>query len=460
MAAVPMRDSRLARRGVLIIVGMALFTAFELRPSSATLLDCPGDCNGDRVVTVDEVIGGVEIALGPRSAAPCHAFDLDADGYVTVDEVVRAIDAVLKGCAPRPTRTPTPVIPGGTAFSLVETRDLRGARTVIASPDGRNVYVGSDGGIVAFQRDASTGSVSFLDDVGNATNGLEGVKSLHDLAMAPDGAHLYATSHEAELLVFSRNTDGRLEYLPQAASRATQGSAISAAPDGSIYVASLRYGLAAFGFTTPETVELIQEQEIRFSLGPTDVVVSPCGDSVYVLGRHYLVSPPTTDEISVFHRTSKGAPFERVEMPFVGDPPNVTRPVSGVMSPDGNYLYVVERFADASVAIFERNTGDGRLAFLSDRTWVADLGTPKGMCQTPDGSTIFIFGFGSSNDGRIATLHRDPASGSLQLVDLYRYAETSNRRTPAACTVSADGRNLYVIEGADHMAVFALNSLS
>jgi len=59
---------------------------------------CAGDCNGDGAVTVDELIKGVNIALGSASLDQCSSFDTNGDGEVTVDELVRAVNNALTGC--------------------------------------------------------------------------------------------------------------------------------------------------------------------------------------------------------------------------------------------------------------------------------------------------------------------------------------------------------------------------
>ena len=41
---------------------------------------CAGDCNGDGMVVVNELIVGVNIALGNAGVASCPAFDLDGNG--------------------------------------------------------------------------------------------------------------------------------------------------------------------------------------------------------------------------------------------------------------------------------------------------------------------------------------------------------------------------------------------
>lgn len=59
---------------------------------------CDGDCDGDGVVTVAEVVRGVNLALGTVAVAECPAFDGDDDGTVSVDELIRAVLRALNGC--------------------------------------------------------------------------------------------------------------------------------------------------------------------------------------------------------------------------------------------------------------------------------------------------------------------------------------------------------------------------
>ncbi len=62
-------------------------------PNSA----CVGDCLGVAVV-VDELLKGVNIALGSASLGDCRSFDSDSNQRVTVDELVKAVNAALSGC--------------------------------------------------------------------------------------------------------------------------------------------------------------------------------------------------------------------------------------------------------------------------------------------------------------------------------------------------------------------------
>jgi hypothetical protein len=74
---------------------------------------CVGDCDGDGVVNVAELVAGVSIALGVQAADSCP--DLaDGSGQVTVARLIAAVSAALDGCPPIPTATtgePTPSPP-------------------------------------------------------------------------------------------------------------------------------------------------------------------------------------------------------------------------------------------------------------------------------------------------------------------------------------------------------------
>jgi hypothetical protein len=57
----------------------------------------PGDCNGDGVVTIDELILGVNISLDNLPITACPAFDTDGSGGVSIDELIQAVNAALRG---------------------------------------------------------------------------------------------------------------------------------------------------------------------------------------------------------------------------------------------------------------------------------------------------------------------------------------------------------------------------
>ena len=57
-----------------------------------------GDCNRDGMITIDELMIGVNIALGNAPVAECESIDSNADGRVTIDELLHAVTDALVTC--------------------------------------------------------------------------------------------------------------------------------------------------------------------------------------------------------------------------------------------------------------------------------------------------------------------------------------------------------------------------
>jgi hypothetical protein len=62
--------------------------------------DCPGDCDRNGVVTVDELVTAVNIAVdGQIPMKECLPADTNLDYMVSVDELVTAVNRALRGCS-------------------------------------------------------------------------------------------------------------------------------------------------------------------------------------------------------------------------------------------------------------------------------------------------------------------------------------------------------------------------
>lgn len=59
---------------------------------------CVGDCNDDHMVAINELVLGVNIALGLTPVSTCTAFDANGDGMVGINELVTAVNNALDGC--------------------------------------------------------------------------------------------------------------------------------------------------------------------------------------------------------------------------------------------------------------------------------------------------------------------------------------------------------------------------
>ena len=110
----------------------AQLTSGVVRPARAAT-GCVGDCNGDGEVTVDELLVGVNIALGTQPTDSCPAFE----ATVTIDVLIAAVNNALNDCptgAATPTPLPTATPSGGDAAAASVLQHHH-------SGDRRGVYV-------------------------------------------------------------------------------------------------------------------------------------------------------------------------------------------------------------------------------------------------------------------------------------------------------------------------------
>lgn len=131
-------------RPLLVLLALSLGCMPGSWPSSIALAvdeplgSCPGDCGGDGVVAVDELLRGVSIALGAASETSCRAFDRDRDDRVEIHELVAAVAAALQGCSglpPSPTPTPCNLQISGRVLDP-DGATIANARVTLTNEDG------------------------------------------------------------------------------------------------------------------------------------------------------------------------------------------------------------------------------------------------------------------------------------------------------------------------------------
>lgn len=80
------------------ILAAALLMLLTCRTAEAQ--PCAGDCSGDFVVSVDEVVFGINVALGRAERGKC--IGLRGDGAITIDVLIAAVLHALNGCPGAP----------------------------------------------------------------------------------------------------------------------------------------------------------------------------------------------------------------------------------------------------------------------------------------------------------------------------------------------------------------------
>jgi len=89
------RSPRRILFALLYVLGVGLI------PGDVNAQMCPGDCNEDGVVGIDEGVLSLGIALGTQDLSECEEADTSVDGQLQVDELVSVTFRILNGCPSR-----------------------------------------------------------------------------------------------------------------------------------------------------------------------------------------------------------------------------------------------------------------------------------------------------------------------------------------------------------------------
>lgn len=177
---------------------------------------------------------------------------------------------------------------------------LKGARDLVISGDGRNVYVASFGedAIAILNRDPVTGQLSYFGSLkNNDLGGTQGIADASSLVISADGKYIYVAGNEdSAIAVFSRDADtGWLSYVTVLRDGIDGVDGLGGvrtlvlAPDGlTLYATSNTDDSVAIFSRDPQTGALsfqgyIQDGEGTNGLdGAFGIAISPDGKNVYV----------------------------------------------------------------------------------------------------------------------------------------------------------------------------------
>jgi uncharacterized delta-60 repeat protein len=91
-------EERLVIGGYATASGARRFALAALESKGEETPSCTGDCDGDGMVFVNELLSMINIGLGTANVSTCEAGDPSGDGFVTVDEILTAVNHALNGC--------------------------------------------------------------------------------------------------------------------------------------------------------------------------------------------------------------------------------------------------------------------------------------------------------------------------------------------------------------------------
>src|SRR3954451_13619433 len=404
---------------------------------------------GSRRITV----AGIGLFATLALAAPGSAFGASLPGVLS-----QSVSSA--GCIVNSATSPLP------ANCILTGKGMADMRSVVVSPDGRNLYAsGTESDAVAiFDRgpdgtvaqkpgaagcivNAPSTDISPCDNTGRALNGGDD----GELAISPDGKSLYVASEDSDAVaVFDRAP--LTGVLTQ-----------KAGPAGCVVNAG-----------SPDISPC--DNNGRALDGPAGIAVSPDGKTVYVTVKF-------NDAVVVFDRdatsgalTQKAGPEGCTVKDTSADQANcdntaraLGEPSGLAIDPDGERVYVSAR-ASAAIAVFDRNTSTGALTQKADEDGCvvngpsADvltcdnagraLNAPMSLMLTPDGRNLYV---ASSVSNAITVFDIGAASGvATQKAGAAGCLVNAASADVATCdhtaralggafgvTVSPDGENVY-----------------
>ncbi|MEE4270416.1 MAG: beta-propeller fold lactonase family protein [Thermoanaerobaculales bacterium] len=348
---------------------------------------------------------------------------------------------------------------------------LDGASAVAVDANGETLYATGllQDSVVIFDRDPSTGELSF---VGTVTNGdthllgtVDGLRGASDIAIIDDGAiqSVYVTGQvDDAVAVFTRNpVDGTLAFVHAV----TDGSggvegldqAVAVAADDTgefVYVAGANDDAIAVFARQPANGSLVFVEvvdEISYGLdGVSDLALT---DSP---ARHLYATGFNSGNVAVFSRAPNGT-LSFIEKKGAGTSPYLGGAEALVLDPSGNYLYVAGASDDA-VVVFSRSSMNGTLQLQQEIVRTIDglpgLAGITDLAASPDGAHIYAAG--QSADA-VVLFQREPADGTLSPVDSFRngLGQIDGLNGVAGLAFGPDGRQIYAASMAeDGVAVF------
>ncbi len=336
------------------------------------------------------------------------------------------------------------------------------------TPDGNHVYVtGLDSdGVVVFSRDNISGELEYVDTYIDGSNGVDGISGPTTMSASANGEYLFvAGSNEDAVAIFQRNTtSGTLSFLSMVQQGVSGVSGIAyptylkVSEDGAnLYVTG--FASASIGvFSIDEVAGNLnfQSAETGAGLGISGldgnaaVAVSPDGNFVYAAGNN-------DDAIVVFERDDVSGMLTFVQEIEDASATDGLNGINGIaISADGNYVYTTG-FWDKTIVLFTRNPNTGMLTYVE--RWKDGLQGVDGLnganyvTISPDGNNVYVTSFW---DNAVAVFDVG-ASGSLTFREVHKDGSlgVDGLSRASGIVITQDGSHAYVAGNNDNaIAIF------
>lgn len=292
------------------------------------------------------------------------------------------------------------------------------------SPDGRHVYSISlyDGSLIVHGM-SRKGRLRWIQTLaaGWPASGSGNVSDLNTLAVAPDGRHVYvAQTNQENIDVYRRSRDtGRLRRA------STFEAAVSAGPSPLRTVTDLTFAgnrtLHALGSARLPTLRrdpangklrLVDVEEAAETWQEQTLLTSPDEEHAYAAGLAFEDDPNT----DIYRSSSTG-------LSHLGQAPVGSSRISGntweeagsAISPDGRHLYL----GGSQLTAAERDPASGGLSLLG--TYASGFSEFIGVGIAPGGRRVYTAN--TEQESALQTFARVPTTGALRPLEIERDLE-------------------------------------
>lgn len=303
-----------------------------------------------------------------------------------------------------------------------------GPYALSVSPDGKHIYVAdsnngsnnalTNSSVSRFDRDAKgypASSVNYIDGLGGGGDDLGGAWVP---LVSPDGKFVYVTAANDDAVnVFARDT-----------------------VTGSLTIKESVKFDDAYGLICPIPPGCPRLKGLDL---PYWMLISPDGKHIYVSGV-------ASDSITVMQRNPETGSlrnlFGRVSLvQEIIDSTNLNAAYGMALSPDGKHLYATGYSSDTLV-VYSRDPSNGRLTPVPDGVYGTSVSPGLDgvfrVTVSPDGNFVYT---ASYNGNSVTAFRRNPATGTLTLIDTYTNGQglLVGLDAVTAVAVSPDGKYLF-----------------
>jgi 6-phosphogluconolactonase (cycloisomerase 2 family) len=346
------------------------------------------------------------------------------------------------------------------------------------SADGKYFYTVGYGSnsIVVFERNETTGSLSFVESQIDNTNGVDGLEGANSLVISTDGKYIYVAGEKDQAIaVFKRDVNtGRITFVEvnknntNGISGLEEVSGIAIDAEGDYLYASAYGSSAVFVFSRDHgTGELSYVETLKDNINGVDGIEGAICIAITNDSKNVYVGGMTESSLATFSVNNNNGELSYNKL-YKNGLNKIVEGLEGaqssVISADGRFVYVAGSDANA-ISLLERNSFDGSLIFVkvykNNSDGINGLEGCRSITISPDGNYLYVAGLSKHS---IAAFRRDKQTGLLTFLSSYinGTAGITGMLLPTSLQVSSDNKNLYVtaFAGGGSLFVFDLDPLS